>query len=108
VCCLRGVINNNNNPSISDGHTTAVDRIETQARRTVEVGDDAVHAVESGVLVLVAVHTIRLDLLDESIDVLGRRAVRRFAADALQEDRRITDPSFALQQQQPTTASPAS
>jgi len=51
-------------------------------------------------LVLVAFHAIIFDLLDESIDVVRRGAVRRFAADALQEDGRITDPTFALSPQQ--------
>ena len=68
---------------------------------------DAVHGVEPRILVLVAVHAVSFDLLDESIDVVGRGAVRRLATDALQEDGRVTDPSLTLPTSPATAAASA-
>jgi len=41
--------------------------------QTVKVGDNAVHAVQSSVLVLVSLHAVILNLLDESINVVDGR-----------------------------------
>jgi len=64
--------------------------------RTIEVGDDAVHGVESCVLVLVTFKSIILDLLDETIDVVSGRTAGSFATDALQEHSCVADPPFTL------------